>query len=152
MMVFMNFVVQNSLIQVLGLGMVPTSLLQSVGIAWSNTIHAEEIEIIKGFPESIIKFRLENEKSWIERPLHRWRRVRPTSGEQVLRPTFLSTIEIAGHDHPRVEIALADRSKMKHRIILGRNFLRIGYIINPNRQCIHTMVRSKNRITIANNE
>ena len=28
--------------------------------AWSNTIHAEEIEIIEGFPESIVKFRLEN--------------------------------------------------------------------------------------------
>ncbi len=120
--------------------------------AWSNTLHAEEIEIIEGFPESIVKFRLENEESWIERPLHRWRRVRPTSGEQVLRPTFLSTIEIAGHDHPRVEIALADRSKMKHRIILGRNFLRVGYIINPNRQCIHTMIRTKNRIIISNDE
>ena len=43
-------------------------------------------------------------------------------------------------------MCLADRSQLKHRMILGRNFLRLGFIVNPSRQCIHTMIRSKDRI------
>ena len=44
--------------------------------AWSNTLHAADIEIIESSPESRIRFRLEGKGDWVERPIQRWRRIR----------------------------------------------------------------------------
>ncbi|MFQ3321869.1 MAG: hypothetical protein ACI9O1_000969 [Candidatus Thalassarchaeaceae archaeon] len=35
-------------------------------------------------------------------------------------------------------------------MILGRNFLRNGFIVSPSRQCIHTMIGTEPRIIIKN--
>ncbi|MBF92885.1 MAG: ATP-dependent zinc protease [Euryarchaeota archaeon] len=113
--------------------------------AWSNTLHASEIDIIESNPETRIRFRLEEGGKWIERPLQKWRRIRDTGGHETLRPVIRTTIEIASRDFD-VEVCLADRSKLKHRMILGRNFLRLGFIVNPSRQCVHTMIRSEDRV------
>ena len=113
--------------------------------AWSNTLHAADIEIIESRPESRIRFRLEEEGGWVERPIQRWRRIMDTGGHETMRPVIRTTIEIASRDFD-VEVCLADRSRLKHRMILGRNFLRLGFVVNPSRQCIHTMVRSEDRV------
>lgn len=113
--------------------------------AWSNTLHATDIEIVESSLESRIRFRLEDDGRWIERPLSRWRRIRDTSGHETMRPVIRTTIEIASRDFD-VEVCLADRSQLKHRMILGRNFLRLGFVVNPSRQCIHTMIRSEDRV------
>ena len=113
--------------------------------AWSNTLHAADIEVIESSPETRIRFRLEEGGSWTERPLHRWRRIMDTGGHETMRPVIRTTIEIASRDFD-VEVCLADRSQLKHRMILGRNFLRLGFVVNPSRQCIHTMIRSEDRI------
>jgi hypothetical protein len=113
--------------------------------AWSNTLHAADIEIIESNLETRIRFRLEEGGRWTERPLHRWRRIRDTGGHETMRPVIMTSIEIASRDFD-VEICLADRSQLKHRMILGRNFLRLGFVVNPSRQCIHTMIRSEERI------
>ena len=84
---------------------------------------------------------------FIEKEILKWRNVRDTSGQETLRPVIITKLEISGRDY-QVEICLQDRSKMKHRIILGRNFLRNGFIINPSRQYMHTMIRSIPRIII----
>jgi hypothetical protein len=113
--------------------------------AWSNTLHAADIEIVESSLETRIRFRLEEDGRWTERPLSRWRRIRDTSGHETMRPVIRTTIEIASRDFD-VEVCLADRSQLKHRMILGRNFLRLGFIVNPSRQCIHTMIRSEDRV------
>ena len=113
--------------------------------AWSNTLHASDIEVIESSPETRIRFRLEDGGRWVERPLFRWRRIRDTGGHETMRPVVRTTIEIASRDFD-VEVCLADRSQLKHRMILGRNFLRLGFIVNPARQCIHTMIRSEDRV------
>ena len=81
----------------------------------------------------------------MERPLFNWRRIRDTGGHESLRPVIRTSLEIASRDFD-VEVCLADRAKLKHRMILGRNFLRQGFIVNPSRQCIHTMMRSDERL------
>ena len=58
--------------------------------AWSNTLHASEIEIIEGQPETRIRFRLQDDCDWVERPLFKWRRVRDTGGHESLRPVTVS--------------------------------------------------------------
>ena len=111
--------------------------------AWSNTLHAAEIEVLESLPESKVRFRIE--EGWIERPIFKWRRIRDTGGHESLRPVIRTTLEIASRDFD-VEVCLADRTKMKHKMILGRNFLRMGFIVDPARQCIHTMMRSNMRV------
>ena len=112
--------------------------------AWSNTLHAADIEVIEGIPETRVHFRLEEDGPWIERPIQKWRRIRDTGGHETLRPVIRTTLEVASRDFD-VEVCLADRAKLKHKMILGRNFLRLGFIVNPSRQCIHTMERSEQR-------
>ena len=102
-------------------------------------------------PESRIRFKLEEEGKWFERPIDKWRRIRDTGGHETLRPVIRTTIEIASRDFD-VEMCLADRSQLKHRMILGRNFLRLGFIVNPSRQCIHTMIRSDERLEMGSME
>ena len=119
--------------------------------AWSNTLHAADIDIIEANPESRIRFRLEQEGKWFERPIDKWRRIRDSGGHETLRPVIRTTIEIASRDFD-VEMCLADRSQLKHRMILGRNFLRLGFIVNPSRQCIHTMIRSDDRVEMGSME
>ncbi len=119
--------------------------------AWSNTLHASEIEVIESQPETRVRFRMESDGRWVERPLIKWRRIRDSGGHETLRPVIRTTIEIASRDFD-VEVCLADRSMLKHRMILGRNFLRLGFIVNPSRQCIHTMIRSDDRISMGSME
>jgi|TARA_B110000881_G_C18599101_1_gene533700 hypothetical protein len=115
--------------------------------AWSNTLHALDISIGNKNSHQSVSFRLEENGNLIQRPLQRWRKVRDTSGHDTLRPVIRTKLEIAGRDY-LVEVCLQNRSKMKHRIILGRNFLRNGFIVNPSRQCIHTMIRTEPRVII----
>ena len=44
--------------------------------AWSNTLHASDIEVVESDMETRVRFRLEHGGRWIERPLHDWRRAR----------------------------------------------------------------------------
>ncbi|MFQ3344018.1 MAG: ATP-dependent zinc protease family protein [Candidatus Poseidoniales archaeon] len=119
--------------------------------AWSNTLHALDILIEDKNNKHYVKFKLGQNHKVITRPILRWRKVRNTSGQESLRPVINTKLEIAGRDY-QVEICLQDRSKMRHRIILGRNFLRHGFIVNPSRQCMHSMVRTEPRIIINNSE
>ncbi len=118
--------------------------------AWSNTLNALGIEIINKENNQYVKFKLIKDGKAFTREIVRWRKVRNTSGYVTLRPVISTKLEIAGRDH-QVEICLQNRSKMKHRIILGRNFLRNGFIVSPSRQCIHTMIRTEPRIFFKNN-
>ena len=122
----------------------PTLAKMDTG-AWSNTLHAEEITLTNNGMEQIVRFRLSKNGNWIERPLFDWRRVRDTGGHDTLRPVIRTTLEIAGQDHD-IQLCLQDRSRMKHRIILGRRFLR-QFIIDPSLDCLHPKERTTPRIT-----
>ncbi|MGY8692128.1 MAG: ATP-dependent zinc protease family protein [Candidatus Poseidoniales archaeon] len=117
--------------------------------AWSNALNALDIEIINKENNQFTKFKLIKDGKIFTRKIVRWRKVRDTSGRATLRPVISTKLEIAGRDY-QVEICLQNRSKMKHRIILGRNFLRNGFIVSPSRQCIHTMIGTEPRIIIKN--
>ncbi|MCH2441332.1 MAG: RimK/LysX family protein [Candidatus Thalassarchaeum sp.] len=112
--------------------------------AWSNTLHAEEISLTNNGMEQIVKFRLTQNGNWIERPLFDWRRIRDTGGHDTLRPVIRTTLEIAGQDYD-IQLCLQDRSRMKHRLILGRRFLR-QFVIDPSGECLHPKKRTTPRI------
>ena len=115
--------------------------------AWSSTLHASDIEIIESDLESRVRFRLGVESDWIERPVFGWRRIRDTGGHETLRPVIRTTLEMAGIDFD-IELCLKDRSLMRHRLILGRRFLRGNFCVHPGRECIHPSNRTEPRISI----
>ena len=115
--------------------------------AWSSTLHASDIEIIESDLESRVRFRLGDESDWIERPVFGWRRIRDTGGHETLRPVIPTTLEMAGIDFD-IELCLKDRSLMRHRLILGRRFLRGNFCVHPGRECIHPNNRTAPRISI----
>ena len=115
--------------------------------AWSNTLHASDIEVVESDIETRVRFRLSKDGDWVERPLDDWRRVRDTGGHDTMRPVIRTTLEIAGMDYD-IELCLKDRSLMRHRFILGRKFLRHGFCVHPGRQCIHSGARSLPRIVM----
>jgi hypothetical protein len=115
--------------------------------AWSNTLHASDIEIIESDLESRVRFRLEEDGEWIERPVYDWRRVRDTGGHETMRPVIRTSLQIAGMDFD-IEVCLKDRSLMRHRFILGRRFLRQHFCVHPGRQCIHPNERTLPRIAL----
>ena len=115
--------------------------------AWSNTLHASDIEVIESDLETQVRFRLSEDGEWVDRPLSDWRRVRDTGGHETMRPVIRTTLEIAGMDYD-IEVCLKDRSLMRHRFILGRKFLREHFCIHPGRQCIHPNERTLPRIVL----
>jgi len=115
--------------------------------AWSNTLHASDIEIIESDLESRVRFRLEEDGEWTEKPVHDWRRVRDTGGHETMRPVIRTSLEIAGMDFD-IELCLKDRSLMRHRFILGRRFLREHFCVHPGKQCIHSSERTLPRIVL----
>ena len=115
--------------------------------AWSSTLHASDIEIIESDLENVVRFRLSHESDWIERPVSGWRRVRDTGGHETLRPVIRTTLEMAGFDFD-IELCRKDRSLMRHRLILGRRFLRGNFCVHPGRECIHPRDKTIPRITI----
>ena len=115
--------------------------------AWSNTLHASDIEVIESDLEIRVRFRLSEDGGWVERPLSDWRRVRDTGGHETMRPVIRTTLEIAGMDYD-IEVCLKDRSLMRHRFILGRKFLREHFCIHPGRQRIHSSERTLPRVVL----
>ncbi len=109
--------------------------------AWSNTLHASDIEVIEADLETQVRFRLSEDGGWVYLPLSGERRVRDTGGHQTERPVIRTTLEIAGMNHD-IEVCLEDRSLMRHRFILGRKFLREHFCIHPGRQYIHSSERT----------
>ncbi len=106
-----------------------------------------EIEIIESDLENIVRFRLGENSDWIERPVSGWRRIRDTGGHETLRPVIRTTLEMAGIDFD-IELCLKDRSLMRHRLILGRRFLRGNFCVHSGRECIHPSDRTVPRISI----
>ena len=56
-----------------------------------------------------------------------------------MRPFIRARLEIAGRDH-EVELCLQDRTRMRHRLILERRLLRLGFQILPERNRMHPRV------------
>ena len=78
--------------------------------AWSNTMHAIEIEIVEGGLENRVRFRQEDEGPIIERPLHKWRRVRDTGGHESMRPVIRTTLEMASFDFDVVTVRISAKA------------------------------------------
>ena len=60
------------------------------------------------------------------------RMVRSSSGDAKMRPVILTELMLMG-ERRSIELTLIDRSTMGFRMLLGREAIRGGYVVDPNR-------------------
>lgn len=99
--------------------------------ASNGALHAEDIQLNKDAKgQYILSFRPFGGDKVVKKDCFRTIRVRSSNGIQEQRFSILTDIEIAG-DHHKIRITLSNRSKMKYEIIIGQEFLKGKYVINP---------------------
>ena len=97
--------------------------------AFTSSIHCEKA-IIEGdqvlvwmTPEDL------KENLHLTIPLYKTKDVRSSNGSVEHRPIVQTTIQILGQDFP-IQCSLTNRSKMRHRVLIGRRFLKHKFIVD----------------------
>ncbi len=136
--------------------------LPGIGIPWikakldtgarSSALHAFDIEELAGGDR--IRFKV---PPWqlsmqdiveVESEVHDRRVVRSSSGHEEERFVILLDIELAGHT-VTAETSLSQREHMDFRMLIGREALRQGFLVNPRKSFIThrapKLIRRRNR-------
>jgi hypothetical protein len=116
--------------------------------AHTCALHAVDIEPLETADGLWVRFRLDYGGPFTTAPLNGWRRVKDSGGHVTLRPTIQTTLWI-GQRNLTIELTLADRSRMRHRLIIGRRTLRQGFLLHAGRTFLHEPVAPKVRMVRA---
>lgn len=68
-------------------------------------------------------------------PVHRFRKIKSSSGHTELRPSIITTVVLGTVSWP-IELTLTSRDAMGFRMLLGRSALRRRFLVNPSRSYI----------------
>ncbi|UYO98553.1 RimK/LysX family protein [Microbacterium sp. M28] len=106
--------------------------------ARTSSLHAYDVEEFEREGESWVRFRVkpwqesQEDTTVVECPIHDRRRVRSSSGHQQERLVVLLAIRIV--DRLVVsEVTLSNRDEMGFRMLIGREALRRGFVVDPAR-------------------
>lgn len=99
-------------------------------------LHAVDVEPMECHDGLRVRFRLDVGGPFVLAPLVAWRRVKDSGGHVTLRPTICSRLTLGGRVIP-IELTLTDRSRMRHRLIIGRRALGRGFLIHSGRTFLH---------------
>jgi len=103
--------------------------------AQTSALHATGIEEFERDGESWVRFLVqpwqltEEYAVAVELPVHDRRTVRSSSGHAQMRPVVLMEVGIAGRVI-EAEVTLTDREEMVFRMLIGREALRQGFIVD----------------------
>ncbi|UOR01037.1 RimK/LysX family protein [Leucobacter allii] len=119
--------------------------LPGIGVPWikakidtgaqTSALHATEIAEFERDGAPWVRFLVqpwqftEDEAVPVELPVHDHRTVRSSSGHAQLRPVVLATIGLVGREI-EAELTLTDREEMVFRMLIGREALRQGYVVD----------------------
>ncbi|WP_336652892.1 MULTISPECIES: ATP-dependent zinc protease family protein [unclassified Leucobacter] len=119
--------------------------LPDIGVPWikakvdtgaqTSALHATEIEEFERDGASWVRFLVqpwqltEEDAVAVELPVHDRRTVRSSSGHAQLRPVVLVEIGLAGRKI-EAEVTLTDREEMVFRMLIGREALRQGFVVD----------------------
>lgn len=122
--------------------------LPEVGVPWikakldtgarSSTVHAFDVEEFTEGGVDRVRFRI---RPWQESAddtveavcdVHDRRRIRSSSGHAEHRVVVLLDIELAGRT-VEAEVTLTNRDAMGFRMLIGRQALRQGFVVDPGR-------------------
>ena len=108
--------------------------------AYTSAIHCHNIQLVKGLKSGKRKVRFNlldpshpdyNEKLF-RIPLHARRRIKNSFGQVEQRYIVKTKVVIFDQKYD-IELSLTDRSKMECPVLLGRRFLKNGFIVDINK-------------------
>ena len=106
--------------------------------ARSSSLHAFDIETFEMNGKPWVRFKVppiqrrDDRIVSVESPVLEMRKVRSSSGKATLRPVIYTRVSLLGITWP-VELTLADRTKMKFRMLLGRQAFRERFLLDAGR-------------------
>jgi len=102
--------------------------------AETSSLHATRIRRYRKSGKSWIQFtvaeRTSGRRLVFRRPLARTVRIKEHDGSNQKRPVVEVEVCLGAHLR-RVEVSLVDRSEFEHPVLLGRNFLAGGFVVDP---------------------
>lgn len=122
--------------------------------ARTSAIHAFDLEEFEKNGDDWVRFSIHPwqrsavESTVVELPVHDRRVVRSSNGEAQERMVVLMDITIVGAT-VTAEVSLSRRDEMGFRLLIGREVLRKGFLVDPGRSYVggrpKRVVRRKNR-------
>lgn len=119
--------------------------LNGIGVPWikakidtgaqTSALHATEITEFERSGEPWVRFLVQpwqvddEDAVEVELPVHDRRTVRSSSGHAQLRPVVLVKLTLAGRK-VEAEVTLTDREEMVFRMLIGREALRQGFVVD----------------------
>ena len=97
--------------------------------AFTSSIHCEKA-IIDG--DDVLVWmtpKALKENKPLKFPLYKTKDVKSSNGSVEHRPIVQTTIQILGEEYP-IQCSLTNRSKMRHRVLIGRRFLKHKFIVD----------------------
>jgi hypothetical protein len=114
--------------------------------ARSSALHAFDIEVVGAYVRFVlhpIQRRLGPTIS-AEAPLLGERQIRSSNGLVSRRPVIRTPVEILG-ERREVELTLVPRDEMGFRMLLGRQAIKDGFLVDPGRSYVGGRPRKKKR-------
>lgn len=138
--------------------------LEGIGVPWvkakvdtgaqTSALHATEITEFDRDGAPWVRFLVqpwqadEGDAVSVELPVHDRRLVRSSSGHAEARPVVLATLNLVGRDI-EVELTLTDREEMVFRMLIGREALAQGFVVDSSESFLGGLppraVRRRNR-------
>lgn len=106
--------------------------------ARSSALHAFDIEVVRRGGSAYVRFvlhplqRRASARVAAEVPLLGERQIRSSNGQVSRRPVIRTALEILG-ELREVELTLVPRDEMGFRMLLGRQAIRDGFLVDPGR-------------------
>lgn len=104
----------------------------------NSSVHAEGITIKEKDGVKLVNFTIRNKQDeavQMERPLLRYALIKRKDAEPLQRPVVEMDLCL-GNTMKTVHVNLANRENFKYRMLIGRSFLKQGYLVDANRQYI----------------
>jgi len=104
----------------------------------NSSIHAEDIHVVEKDGVEVVKFTLRNkqgETMRMEKPLVRYALIKRKGAEPLRRPIVEMSLCV-GDSSRTVPVNLANRENFNYRVLIGRSYLKQGYVVDSNRQYI----------------
>ncbi len=110
-----------------------------------SSLNATDIKAFERNGEKWVQFHLvdntkseEEKKTWIEAPVLRYVKIRPSAADDLVRRAVVELWVKVGKIHEKAQFTLADRSHMNHPILLGREFIRDIALVDVSKSYIQT--------------
>lgn len=102
----------------------------------NSSIHADNIVVYEENGRQRVKFTVSNadgESANLDLPLLRFAKIKRKKADPIRRPVV--TLELCiGNTLKRAPVNLASRGNFKYRMLIGRSFLKGGYLVNASEQ------------------